>query len=404
MKRWHVAAAGFTALLLAGMVYAWSILSAPIAQEFPHWSKAQLSMTFTVVMIFFCLGSVAAGFLSARVSARTLVWIAAALFLTGFLSAARIRTPAALWLSFGAVCGTASGLTYNAVLGTIGRWYPDRPGLISGILLMGFGFSSFLIGKLYQAFTPVVSGGWRRSFLVLGAVTAAVLALCAPALKRPGTGFVPPAGGKTRRRAAAAEVATGQMLRRADFWLFYLWAAALSAAGLALVSQAGGIAREIGAAVPPAAIATTVGLISIFNGLGRVLSGGLFDRLGRRAVMLLDCGCFLLAGLLLTAALRAGSYALMTAGFVVGGIAYGGVSPTNSAFTGAYYGPRHYPLNFSVVNSNLMIASFGSTVAGALYDRSGTYRSTDLMIAALALLGAAASAAITVCDRKRRRA
>ena len=71
MKRWHVAAAGFTALLLAGMVYAWSILSAPIAQEFPHWSKAQLSMTFTVVMIFFCLGSVAAGFLSARVSART---------------------------------------------------------------------------------------------------------------------------------------------------------------------------------------------------------------------------------------------------------------------------------------------------------------------------------------------
>lgn len=403
MKRWFVAAAGFAALLFAGMVYAWSILSAPIAQEFPTWSKAQLSMTFTVVMIFFCLGSVAAGALASRIHARTILFVSASLFLAGFFGASRISTPIALWLSFGVICGTASGLTYNTVLGTVGRWFPNRQGLISGILLMGFGFSSFLIGKVYQAFTPASQGAWRHSFFVLGVVTAAVLALCAPLIRRPGAEEVSYAA-RAARKTSAEEIPAGKMLRRGDFWFFYLWAIVLSAAGLALVSQAGGIAREIGASVSPAQIATTVGLISIANGLGRVISGGLFDRLGRRLSMLLVCFCFLLTGLLLTVALKTGSYALMTVGFITGGLAYGGVSPTNSAFTGAYYGLRHYPLNFSIVNSNLMIASFGSTVAGTLYDLSGTYRSTYLMVAVLALLGVLASGAITLCDKKRSRA
>lgn len=403
MKRWFVAAAGFAALLFAGMVYAWSILSAPIAQEFPTWSKAQLSMTFTVVMIFFCLGSVAAGALASRIHARTILFVSASLFLAGFFGASRISTPVALWLSFGVICGTASGLTYNTVLGTVGRWFPNRQGLISGILLMGFGFSSFLIGKVYQAFTPASQGAWRHSFFVLGVVTAAVLALCAPLIRRPGAEEVSSAA-RAARKTSAEEIPAGKMLRRGDFWFFYLWAIVLSAAGLALVSQAGGIAREIGASVSPAQIATTVGLISIANGLGRVISGGLFDRLGRRLSMLLVCFCFLLTGLLLTVALKTGSYALMTVGFITGGLAYGGVSPTNSAFTGAYYGLRHYPLNFSIVNSNLMIASFGSTVAGTLYDLSGTYRSTYLMVAVLALLGVLASGAITLCDKKRSRA
>ena len=62
-------------------------------------------------------------------------------------------------------------------MSTMVRWFPDRPGLISGVLLMGFGGGSFLIGKLYQAWTPTGVGGWRTSFLVLGIVCFAVLAV-----------------------------------------------------------------------------------------------------------------------------------------------------------------------------------------------------------------------------------
>ena len=86
-------------------------------------------------------------------------------------------------------------------------------------------------------------------------------------------------------------------------------------------------------------------------------------------------------------------------GFVLGGAAYGGVTPTNSAFISSYYGMKNYPLNFSIINCNLLIASFGSTVAGALYDSTGSFRSTVVMILVCAAVGIAICIGIDICDR-----
>lgn len=403
VNRWFYAVIGVIILLLIGMVYAWSVLSSPIAQEFPDWSAAQLSLTFTIVMIFFCVGCMVGGFLAGRVDAKYYVWISAVLFLVGFFIASRMQTPAMLYLGFGVICGFASGLAYNAVMGTIGKWFPDQQGLISGVLLMGFGISSFLIGKLYQAATPETIGAWRRSFVVLGIVTAVVLAVCGFFVKKPGADFQPPAAAKQRKHyenPVAMEASTGVMLRKPAFWLYYLWAVLISAAGLALVSQATGIAREIGTTVSAGTIATVVGLISIFNGIGRVILGGLFDKVGRSVIMQMVNVLFILASLVMALALRTGSFATLVAGFIVGGLAYGGVTPTNSAFVSSYYGMKHYPLNFSMINTNLILASFGSTLAGAFYDMTGSFMSTYVMMGALAVVGILASAAINLCDRR----
>ena len=147
-SRWIYVAVGCVVLLFSGLVYAWSVLSGPIAAEFPRWTTAQLSLTFTIVMSFFCLGGLTCGALSARISPRIFLWISALLFLAGFLLTASMRSLPMLYVGFGVVCGLASGFSYNAVLGTVGAWFPDKQGLVSGILLMGFGLSSFLIGKL----------------------------------------------------------------------------------------------------------------------------------------------------------------------------------------------------------------------------------------------------------------
>ena len=147
-SRWIYVAVGCVVLLFSGLVYAWSVLSGPIAAEFPLWTTAQLSLTFTIVMSFFCLGGLTCGALSARISPRIFLWISALLFLAGFLLTASMRSLPMLYVGFGVVCGLASGFSYNAVLGPVGAWFPDKQGLVSGILLMGFGLSSFLIGKL----------------------------------------------------------------------------------------------------------------------------------------------------------------------------------------------------------------------------------------------------------------
>ena len=401
LNRWVYAIAGVIVLLFAGLVYAWSVLSTPIAAEFTAWTKAQLSLTFTLVMIFFCIGSLLCGLLSGRLSAKNAVRLGAVLFLAGFFLASRCHAPLTLYLGFGVLCGLGSGLSYNAVMSTMVRWFPDKPGLISGVLLMGFGGGSFLIGKLYQAWTPADVGGWRISFLVLGVVCFVVLAVCSFFFVAPGADFTAPAGKGGRAVAAPLEDCKPTvMLRRPAFWLFYIWAIAVSAAGLALISQASGIVWEISADQTASSVATIVGLISICNAVGRVLFGGVFDKYGRSLSMQLVNVLFVAASGVLLAALGSRSVPLVIAGFMVGGLAYAGVTPSCSAFCRAYFGPTHYPVNFPLIVSNLIFASFGSTISGALYDASGSYNSTFFLIIGLAAAGVLCSLAISATDRK----
>lgn len=403
LNRWIYAAVGVVVLFCAGIIYAWSVLSAPIAAEFPMWSKAQLSMTFTITMILFCLGCMVGGFLSAKVSPKVYVWVAAVLFLIGFTLTANIQTVTMLYLGFGIISGFGSGLVYNAVMGTITKWFPDKQGLISGILLMGFGVSAFVMGKVYQACTPDTVGAWRKSFLVMGVVIAAVLAVCGFFFVRPGADFAPPAPAVEKKKAAnpvAMEATTAQMMRKPAFWLYYVWAILLSAGGLALISQATGSAQEVGPSVDAGTIATVVGLISVFNAVGRVLSGMLYDRVGRSATMQLVNGMFILTSAVLVLGLTTRTFALIILGFILGGLAYGGVTPTNSAFVSSYYGQKNYAMNFSIINTNLIFASFGSTIAGSLYDASQSYLSTYLLMAGLAAAGIVVSLAISAFDRR----
>lgn len=403
LNRWVYAAVGVLVLLFDGMIYAWSVLSGPIAAEFPDWSKASLSTAFTLAMILFCVGCLVGGLLAGRFSPRSYLLVSAGLFLVGFGLTARIQSLVMLYICFGVICGFASGLVYNAVMSTVSRWFSDQPGLISGVLLMGFGLSSFVVGKLYQVFTPETIGAWRTSFVVLGVLTCIVLIACSFFVVRPGADFVPPAPQKEKKRfqnPVAMEAASPIMMKKPAFWLYYLWAVLLSAAGLALVSQASGIAKEVGPEISAGTIATVVGLISIANGVGRVIFGNLFDRIGRSKTMQLVNVGFIFTSLVLILALQMKNFPVLVFGFVCGGLSYGGITPTNSAFISSYYGQKNYPVNFSVINTNLIIASFGSTIAGALYDFSGSYSSVYCLMGVLAAVGIAASFGINLADKK----
>lgn len=159
---------GVVILLLAGFVYAWSVIAKSIGATYPSWSKAELSMTFTIVMIFFCVGCLVAGAFSEKISSRIYIWMSAILFFAGFSMASVATNTMALYFSFGVLCGLASGIAYNAVMSTISLWFVDKQGLISGILLMGFGISSFVFGKVFAIVAPADGGeAWRWLFKIL---------------------------------------------------------------------------------------------------------------------------------------------------------------------------------------------------------------------------------------------
>lgn len=392
LNRWVYAVLGVIVLIMAGLVYAWSVMSKSIGASRTSWSAADLSLTFTIVMAMFCVGCLIGGIFAKKVHPRIYILLAAFLFLGGFMLAATTgESPVLLYLGFGVLCGLGAGFAYNAIMSTVSQWFPDKQGMISGVLLMGFGISSFIIGKVFAAVTPSDgSDAWKATFRVLGIVIVIVLVICGLLFDKPEPGYRP-AGmsevSKKKVREPAIEATTGQMVRIPAFWMYYIWAVLISAAGLVLVSQASGIAVQVGPTVPDGDIATVVGLISIFNGIGRVIFGSMFDKKGYRLTMVVDMIIFIVAELILMLALNSGNFTFIVIGFVVGGFAYGAVTPTNSALISDFFGRQNYPLNFSLINTNLLIASFASTIAGKLYDASQSYLSTIFMMIGVTVAG-----------------
>lgn len=393
-KRWGYSVIGVLVLLFAGLVYAWSVLAGPIGAFFTHWSSTELSFTFTLCMMFFCLGGLITGFLSTKIEAKIMLKISAVLFLAGFFIASRANEIIILYIGYGVIAGTASGIAYNSIMGNITKFFPDCPGLISGILLMGFGFGSFLIGKVYQGFTPSGAGidQWRVSFLVFGIILFAVMFVCSFFIRKPSEKELEEITKDMKnenmdKKSSKGEFTPAEMLKTSSFWIFFVWAILLSAAGLAIVSQASGVAKEVGNDISAGTISTVVGLISIFNGIGRVIFGRLFDRIGRLKTMILNNILFIIAIGILVLALQSKQFILIIIGFMITGLAYGGITPTNSAFINDFYGSKNYAINLSLVNMNLLVASFGSTIAGSLYDNSGSYFSTLIAMIGAIVVG-----------------
>lgn len=373
---------GLIIMLLAGFVYAWSVMAKPIAASRPEWNAAQLSFTFTLSMIFFCIGGLAAGFIGKKINTKIYIICASLLILSGFwLSGSTNQSITCLYLGFGIVAGFGAGLVYNVVMSTLSAWFPDKHGMISGVMMMGFGISSFLIGKVYAAVTPADGGdGWKITFRVMGMVIFIVVFICGCILKRPDADYVPKNGCKKNNfREPALEVGPGKMLKMPVFWLYYSWAVLIGSAGMAIISQARGIASEVGPTISDGNIATVVGILSLFNGIGRVLFGTLYDKKGYKCTMISDMCIYIVTVMVILTALRTGKFWLIVIGFVIGGISKGGLTPLQSALISDFFGRKNYSRNFAVVSTTLIISSVTSTISGRLVDLTGSYFSTVCM-------------------------
>lgn len=374
--RWLYLAAGVIALLFAGIIYGWSILKAPLAADF-GWTADQLALNFTLTMCFFCLGGMAGGVLAKRIGARLSLILAGVLSCLGFVLTARLDGGSVLMLyvSYGLLAGLGIGVAYNVIISTVNAWFPDKKGTCSGALMMGFGASALVVGNTVSALMEHPAVGWRAAFTGLGVVLGLILLAAGLLLRLPPAGLELP---KPERKAGAAsedfearDYTPGEMVRRFTFWRAFVCIVFLAAVGNTVISFARDLSISVGA---EAGLATTlVGVLSVCNGLGRIATGAIFDRLGRRKTMLLaNMVAIVAAGVTLLSVLI-GSVPLCVAGLCVTGFSYGSCPTISSAFVSAFYGSKHFPMNFSIMNFNLMGASLLATASSMLLTSAGSY-------------------------------
>lgn len=369
-KRWLYAAVSAAALIFLGLIYAWSVFVVPLEAEF-GWTRPQTSLTFSISMAFFCLGGLAGGALSQKVSPRMLLFGCGLFIAAGFALLSISHTLPSLYLFYGVMAGFGVGIGYNTLMSIVVGWFPDHTGLLSGLLLMGFGFGGSILSSAFNA--GITAVGWRNTFRISGAALFAVICLTACLLRPP----APHKEGSSRESIAPKE-----MLRSRAFRGYYIWTILIGAAGLALIGNAVPfVSSFIGGSAEAVTIA---GLLSIANGVGRLIFGFALDRFGiTRSMWAISMG-FLLGTALLTAAAAAKSMYLLIPAFCLVGFFYGAVTPTNSAYVLGAFGPEHYSANFSLAVTNLLFAAFlGPAVSGAL-QRGGSYFTTAAFMMVLA--------------------
>lgn len=372
--RWLYLILGVFSMLFAGIIYGWSILKSPLSAEFA-WDTAQLTLNFTITMIFFCLGGFIGAKLSGKLGVKLTAIIAGILAALGFILASCIDGSSILplYLSYGLLAGLGIGIAYNVVIGTVSAWFPDKKGLCSGALMMGFGSSSLLLGNL--ANSAMDRFGWRTTYVALGIGLGLILIVTGLILQRPHSNISLPTAKAPKTTAKenfqSRDYTTAEMLRRGGFWIAFLAIGLLAGVGSCVISFAKDLALSVGAA---GAVATTlVGILSVCNGLGRIIIGALFDVTGRKVTMVTTAIIAISASLTCLLAVSYGSLPLCIAGLCLVGLSYGGCPTCSSTFTSAFYGSKHFPTNFSVMNINLILSALISTACSNLQLNYGSY-------------------------------
>lgn len=384
--RWFILIASVFAMLFAGIIYAWSILKVPFAEDF-GWQAQELSLNFTLTMCAFCLGGLLGSFLSRRIGVK-LAGVASAIFsgsgmaLTGCLNGSNVTM---LYLTYALMAGLGIGVAYNVIISTVSAWFPDKKGLCTGCLMMGFGASSLILGNLADL---LFKSNFARkgTYILLGISLFTILGLVSLFLKRPKKNEVLPKALKKKANHTEdfeqQDFTTKDMLKRFSFWRAFAVMTFAAAVGNSVISFARDLALSAGAKVTLAT--TLVGVLAVCNGLGRIITGAMFDFLGRRKTMIIATSLTIVAAGISLLSVVTGSLPICIVGLCLTGLSYGSCPTMSTAFVSAFYGQKNFATNFSIMNCHLICASFMATACSKLLQTFGSYTAPFILLLALA--------------------
>jgi MFS family permease len=319
-NRWLIPPAALAVHLSIGQVYAFSVFKIPLTrilgihQSAPgDWDQPSLAWIFSLAIAFLGISAAVFGrWVEANGPRKTMV-AAAACFGGGFLVAALGVALHQLWivyLGYGVLGGCGLGLGYISPVSTLVKWFPDRPGMATGMAIMGFGGGAFMGSNLslllMGTFKSATSTGVAPTFALMGAIYFVFILFGAwivrvPAADWKPAGYAPPQG--SQKLITQANVALDQAWRTPQFWLLWVVLCLNVTAGIGILEQASPMIQEmfppgangLGKGIGPAAAGGFVALLSLFNIGGRFVWSSLSDFIGRKNVYIV----YLLLGAIL---------------------------------------------------------------------------------------------------------
>lgn len=394
LRRYGIALSSAMIHFSIGSVYAYSVLLTPLENSL-GWTPKDVKWAFSLAIVFLGLSSAFLGPKIQKWGPRASARLCGLAWPAGLALAALAVHRGDLWLfylGYGVLGGIGLGIGYLAPISSLVRWFPDKKGLGTGICVMGFGLSALVFGPLMSHLFGELAGGdgaplaahqgaIAKTLLLVAGLDLVLIQLFASFLADP-----PEPAAKATSAAAANEDLT---LREAAGSLNYalIWGMFFLniVCGISLISVAAKMAGEW-LALTGTAAATVVGLLGLFNGLGRFGWAAASDRLGclRTFQALYVVQLLVLGALLLVPNPSTLLFELLLCIWIT---CYGGGFAVLPSFLGERFGRTHLA---SIQGATLTAWSaaglFGPFLITALHDSAGTYRAAlPVFAGALAL-------------------
>ncbi len=360
-SRWLVPPAALCVHLCIGQVYAFSVFNLPMtkligitesAPELGDWKLTELGWIFSIAIVFLGLAAAFSGTWLDRVGPRKAMFTAALLFGGGFIVSALGIHLHELWLvylGYGVLGGCGLGIGYISPVKTLITWFPDRPGMATGMAIMGFGGGAMIASPLsvwlMQQFSSPTNVGVTGTFITLGLVYMFFMMMGAVIVRVPAKGWAPEgyvAPAQPKKLVTTAHVHVDEALKTPQFYLLWGVLCLNVTAGIGVLGQASAMSQEMfPGRIGALAASGFVGLLSLFNMVGRFFWASTSDYIGRRNTYMIffALGMALYATVPWTGAI--GSIVLFVTFYCVIMTMYGGGFATIPAYLKDVFGTRY---------------------------------------------------------------
>lgn len=315
-NRWLIPPAALAVHLCIGQVYATSVYKNPLIERFGA-SSTQIGIVFSIAIVMLGLSAAVGGTWVERNGPRKAMFVSACLWSAGFLVGALGIATGQLWLlylGYGVIGGMGLGIGYISPVSTLIKWFPDRPGLATGMAIMGFGGGALLASPLSRQLLSFYDPGYVPSnpapvasvsaltllFVTLGIGYFCIMMIGVALIRVPAPGWVPegfdPASVKKKPMVTTESVSAANAIKTPQFWLLWIVLFCNVTAGIGILEQASPMIQDFfrqtdGASlVAVSAAGGFVGVLSLFNMAGRFVWSASSDRIGRKPIYVLYLG------------------------------------------------------------------------------------------------------------------
>jgi OFA family oxalate/formate antiporter-like MFS transporter len=390
-NRWLIAVSAVGVHASIGSVYAFSVFKKPLGQLIESASDNEIAWTFSFAIFFLGLSAAIMGHFVEKNGPRISGMLAATFFGGGLLIAgfgALIQNLYVIWLGYGVLGGIGLGIGYITPVSTLVKWFPDRRGLATGLAIMGFGFGAMVGGPVFNyiiEYFTVAGNGIAYTWFITGVAYLVIMFASASYLKRPPEGWMPDTmkaaveSGEKEVVEDLYQMTANEAVKTKPFWGLWIMMFINISCGIAVIYSASPLAQEsIGLTATEAA--AVVGLMSLFNGLGRITWASFSDIIGRSstymAFFLIQIVAFMaLPNITSVILFQVVLYLILTC--------YGGGFATLPAFIGDLFGTKQLgAIHGYVLTAWAAAGLVGPQIAAYIRTVTGSYELTLYIFAA----------------------